>query len=421
MADQHMQNLEHRWQSLFFILLAGSFLFLLPFSRSAEIPMLLLALAAPYCWWQQRHNAELKPALRCASLVFAAFAIPMLISSPDSYAPQKSWVQSLSSLRFYFAAITLIVIFNPIDRLRTLQSFLGGIILLWAVDAVIQFVLGYNLLGYIASNERLGGVFGDDIWFFGPTLAMLSPLAFEWLWQQPKRWLRILGFMIIPTAILLSGMRAGWLLLPVLAAIYSFRLIQQHGRAGWRVVIIAALISAIGAAVIIQQSPLVQQRITQSLQLDTSSENRLQDALSERWLIWKSSLQMVQTHPINGVGVRAFPSAYPHFTRVDDPQLIKHGGDRGARHAHHVWLEALTDCGLIGLLGLLLCCYFLWQAYRRAHPQQRLMSRTYLFCLALILFPLNTHFSLYGTFLSSLLWWLIGLSIAALFCQHDQH
>ncbi len=415
-----MQQLKSAWREALLALLGGAFLILLPFSRSAEIALLLLALAAPYCWWLQRNKPGFQRGLRYLSLLFMAFVIPLLLSSLDSYAPQKSWLQSLASLRFYLAGITLLAIFADAARQRLLLRLLAWVILFWSLDAVWQFVLGVNLLGYPASTERLGGVFGEDVWFFGPTLAMLAPLALEWLWRQPRRWLRMAGFMLVMAAVLLSGMRAGWLLLPVVGGIYALRLIRYQGRRSWRMLLLAVVGAGLLTAVIVQQSPLVQQRIEQSWSSSLADEQALQHALSERWLIWQASVKMVQAHPINGVGVRAFPDAYPEFTQPDDPQLLKHGGDRGARHAHHVWLEALTDCGLLGLSGLLVLCWLLFSGWRQAGRLQREMAAPYLLCIALIVFPLNTHFSLYGTFLSSLLWWLIGLSVAALFI-HQPH
>lgn len=410
-----MNSVTDSWRQIALVLLGGAFLILLPFSRSAEFALLGLALAGPYCWWKNRYSPAFQKALRYLTLLFIAFAIPLLISSLDSYAPQKSWLQSIASLRFYLASIALLVIFSDANRQQLLLRLLAGVILFWALDACIQFVFGYNLLGYPASTERLGGVFGDNIWFFGPTLAMLSPLALEWLWRQPRRWLTVLGFVLITAAILLSGMRAGWLLLPVIGAFYAWRLIRQHGRQSWRILLLAVVVTGILGAAIVHQSPLVQQRIQQSLATDIADEDALQRGLSERWLIWQASLEMVQAHPINGVGVRAFPEAYPEFTTPDDPQLIKHGGDRGARHAHNVWLEALTDCGLFGLAGLLMMAWIGLRTWRSATATQRHLAAPYLFCLLLIMFPFNTHFSLYGTFLSSTVWWLIGLSMAALF------
>jgi len=73
--------------------------------------------------------------------------------------------------------------------------------------------------------------------------------------------------------------------------------------------------------------------------------------------------------------------------------------------------------GLFGLMGLLVMACLLWLIFRRSCAQQRLLAWPYLFCLILIFFPFNTHFSLYGTFLSSIIWWLIGLSLAALIAQ----
>ena len=55
------------------------------------------------------------------------------------------------------------------------------------------------------------------------------------------------------------------------------------------------------------QSDIVQQRWHSSLALLRTDTNSLQTATTQRWLIWQNSLRMIAAHPLNGVGVRAFP------------------------------------------------------------------------------------------------------------------
>ena len=46
---------------------------------------------------------------------------------------------------------------------------------------------------------------------------------------------------------------------------------------------------------------------------------------------------------------------------------------------------------------------------RPAHRQE---AFPYLLALVLVLFPVNSHFAIYGTYLSSLIWMLAGLWMA---------
>ena len=81
------------------------------------------------------------------------------------------------------------------------------------------------------------------------------------------------------------------------------------------------------------------------------------------------------------------------------------------RHPHNFWLEALTDCGVIGLLGLLLFMGLLLRAWWQADANGRSRTAAHCFALLLIGFPLNTHCALYGTIMSTLIWWLLAMAL----------
>jgi O-antigen ligase len=123
---------------------------------------------------------------------------------------------------------------------------------------------------------------------------------------------------------------------------------------------------------------------------------------------------MYRHHPVNGVGVRAFPVAYMQYAASDDVHVAKSGGVSGATHAHNVILEVMSDTGSIGLLGLVLALVLAMRHWKRTTPAQRQDAFPFLLAVVLILFPLNSHFSVYGTYTSSLVWFLVGLWAASL-------
>jgi len=70
---------------------------------------------------------------------------------------------------------------------------------------------------------------------------------------------------------------------------------------------------------------------------------------------------------------------------------------------------ALADTGTIGLVGLLAGFVIGFRRWRAQTPAQRQDAFPYVLALALILFPLNSHFAIYGAYTSSLIWFLVGL------------
>ena len=91
------------------------------------------------------------------------------------------------------------------------------------------------------------------------------------------------------------------------------------------------------------------------------------------------------------------------FARLFDPE-----------HAHNVVLEVASDTGTIGLAALLAAVVFLWRFMRQVSPARRMDAFPFALAVLLILFPINSHFAIYGTYTSSLIWFLVGLWAAAL-------
>lgn len=399
-------------------LLAG-FLLLLPFSRWSELPFSLLALSAPWLLWQQREVIRNDPALRRHLRLILwlglAWCVPMLLSAIDSVAADKSWTQGMAALRLPLFAVSVLLLLTTAQQWRWLSTLLAVIIGFWVIDGLMQAATGSNLLGMAANGQRLGGIFGADIWFFGPTLAMLSPLLLEPLWRRRNKLWFLAALLLVVLVVLLAGMRAGWLLLPLLVIIYGWRWLRLLPARQWPQWLLAGLLLVAGVLWLASQSDIVQQRWHSSLAMLQTDTNSLQTATTQRWLIWQTSLRMIAANPLNGVGVRAFPYAYPDYADADDPQLNRVDGQlRGNRHPHNFWLEALTDCGVIGLLGLLLFMGLLLRAWWQADANGRSRAAAYGFALLLIGFPFNTHYALYGTFMSTLIWWLLAMALAGL-------
>jgi hypothetical protein len=73
-------------------------------------------------------------------------------------------------------------------------------------------------------------------------------------------------------------------------------------------------------------------------------------------------------------------------------------------------LEVLVETGVIGLAGLLLFVLLLYRFVRRKGLGLALFP--WLLALLTAAFPFNTHMAFYGSYWSSVFWWLLVLTIA---------
>jgi O-antigen ligase len=292
-------------------------------------------------------------------------------------------------------------------------------LLFWAIDGFVQLLLGADLFGIAMHPDRLNALFIQKYQFYGPTLAMLSPLLLEYARREWAPWAWALSFTLVLGAVLISGMRAGWLSMAVVLLTYVLLMFQRENRELRRTMLSIPLLAVLVLSFSYYASPLFQQRIesTRTAYMAQKDENAtasqanaiLDDATSNRLPIFTTAWRMYQNHPVNGVGVRAFPVAYMVYADEDDIHIKKSGGVSGATHAHNVVLEVMADTGSIGLLGLILGSFLALRYWWRSSPAQRQDSFPFLLAVVLILFPINSHFAIYGTYTSSLLWVLLGL------------
>jgi O-antigen ligase len=284
------------------------------------------------------------------------------------------------------------------------------ILVFWAIDGFIQLYLGTDLFGITMHQDRLNALFLRQYQFYGPTLAILSPLLLEYARRRWPSWAWALSFALVLGAVTIAGMRAGWLVMGVVLAVYGLLLIRNRENRDLRFASVAVPVLAVitilsGYAV----SPMLQERLEQTLTALEGSEASVNFASTYRLPIFTTALRMYEAHPINGVGVRGFEEAYLVYAEPDDIHIQRSGGTRGALHAHNVVLEVMADTGTIGLLGLAGGLLLFWRYWRRMSPAQRQEAFPYALAVGLVFFPVNSHFAVFGTYLSSLVWVLLGL------------
>jgi O-antigen ligase len=405
-----LKRLRDDWPSW----LVVSFFALLPFGRLAEIPLSALALCLPFL----ARSAENRQRIRRVSIIvipiFLCFWLPMVLSSLDSYLPQKSWVSSIAALRYLAAVLSMAILLRTDSARWRVVRWTSYLLVFWAVDGFVQLIFGVDLFGIAMNPDRLNALFVQKYQFYGPTLAMLSPLLLEHARRHWPPWAWVGAFTLTLGAVLIAGMRAGWLIMGLVLLVYMWLMFRRDNRELRKASLsipVFVFTAIIGAYLV---SPLFQARLDQSLTITQGSAEAVSTASNLRMPIFKTSLVMFKAHPVNGVGVRAFPEAYMQYAAEDDIHIQNSGGQSGATHAHNLVLEVMADTGSLGLLGLFAGFVLVLLFWRKMTPARRNEAFPFAFALALVLFPLNSHFALYGTYMSSLIWILFGLWAACI-------
>jgi len=392
------------------VLCLWSVLFLLPFGRAAELPIVIGALyAIAAC---VRDPARLRGAqYRLAFLAFAAYWLPELVSAFDSVAPRKSWTEVATDLRYLpFAVFTVDALVLAAAR-RQLAWWSALLLLFWIVDALAQSAFGVGFGGALES-DRVSGIFGDDNLKLGPVLAVLAPITILVALDRYGRAFALAIWALAALAVLLAGARGGWISFAVVTLALLWRVAASPQRfVGGLLLAGVAAAAAIGTSY--QLSERFAARVDRTLAAFDGTRGGLETALAYRASIWQTALDMSLAHPWNGVGVRAFRHDYLDHAAVDDQWLALNPG-QGAFHAHHWVLEVASETGAFGLACWVALWLVLWRHWRALAREQRHGVAAYSIALLAMLFPLNTHFAFYSSFWSNLYFWLLLVWIAQL-------
>ncbi len=383
------------------IVLFVSVVFLLPFGRLAEIPILLLSCIGIWLLLKNGHKLFHLQWCKTFSTAYLAYFLLISVSAIDSVWPEKSWLIGLASVRFYLMGLVLIHVVDA-DAMRKIAHWVTVILVLWALDAVIQGIIGHNLLGQASYPGRLTGVFGQNV-KLGPVLALFLSLVMMHMCRY-QAWLRWLVVALIVVVIVLSGTRSAWLMMAFVLMLFWWQHVQ--GRR-WILMVKAGALIAVGVVTLWFTSTDFQQRVDRSLQLLQGNQAAIDFALADRLSIWQTALNMYQDHPINGVGARAFRKVYADYAEPNDVWVAQ---QTSGLHAHHWVLELLAETGSVGLLLMLWMLVVVIRYVR--HSFNRSVVWPYGVALMAALLPVVSLYSLFSSFWSICLWWMLIMLFA---------
>jgi O-antigen ligase len=103
-----------------------------------------------------------------------------------------------------------------------------------------------------------------------------------------------------------------------------------------RVTAVAVIAAAIVAGILWVGPDAVVDRIAEG------SDSRQETFFSSRGWIWQDAIAMIGANPFLGVGMGAFETAYPRYSRQN--------GSVTVGEAHNDYLQVLADCGIVGAL-----------------------------------------------------------------------
>ncbi len=364
-----------------------------PFSGGPRVPMLILVSLGVWLWWTASVRLRGDTVQRRWGLVVLCIGLPVLLSLPTSFAPDKTALTALTVVVAALAGSALIEVLRLQGALRLVQWLLAALLVLWLLDALVQMLFGRDLL-WIPQHMtdrglRVVGMYDGHLYLAWVLILILPLLLWSLLPRRPF-W-ALTALLAAGTVIAGTGIRSA-LLCWILVALF-FLVHVPIPRKGFVVLLLACVIA--GA---VSLSPVARQKFSET-RLDQFTFEQIDKMLNSRLVIWEAGWLMFRDRPLTGVGAGAFRTAYADYSyRSSDP--FGADSEYGIPHAHQLYVSVLAETGLIGISGLLLVWWLVVRWYYRAHPAARERARPFAVGLIAIAFPVNSQPLIFK------IWWL---------------
>ncbi|MBI4042652.1 MAG: O-antigen ligase family protein [Deltaproteobacteria bacterium] len=258
--------------------------------------------------------------------------------------------KQMRSLLVLGAAYCALVHFSSWEKLwRPALWVIGGI----SLFALYQHFTGIDLLraperdfirAFEAGRYSAIGTFSHYI-----TFAYVQSVAALFLWggllfshlSLPKRLGLFSLFLIASFGVLFSYCRGAW----IAFAAATFFLAFLRSR---KIFAATLLVALLGVGIGLTLSPSLRSRAFQWTEVfDQNREERGDESVNHRLLVWKASIELFRQHPVLGIGYANYGARREH--------LRSHYPEHNLPdHPHNTYLQMLSDCGIIGFFVFVL-------------------------------------------------------------------
>lgn len=283
-----------------------------------------------------------------------------LVSAPQNWLVMLFVLSSITSLFVAISPSTTISAILKLLRVLLLYFVVINVIhtrrdLSWTLWAFLMGGLVSTLYGMFDPSQqgtRVAGTLGQAN-LFALSMAPRLPIAlglFAIETSKFRRYVLILATAVIAYGVALSGSRGGLLAAGIAFALFS---LSQQRKVLW-----LSLVTVISITSLALMPLELKQRVGLA---ETSSGDDLGNSTDRRETYQQFGLQLWQEHPLLGVGMNGFGTAYAE----SEFRFLQ--STRKTRPAHNTFLEIAVGAGIAGLLPfILILAISLYQMKKRS-------------------------------------------------------
>ncbi|THJ18083.1 MAG: O-antigen ligase family protein [Nitrospira sp. CG24B] len=318
---------------------------------SILIGLLVLCWAISGGWRERLRRITTKPVAVAALLLFAWLLLGTLWGGGE-LGERALWVKKYANLLLIPLLVSMMI--DAQEKNRAILALAASLV----VTLVLSFVLG---LGILPIHERLDCNVSDPCIFKRHTthnlLMAFGVLLFGVLaWKSSRRWARwgwaVAACLAAINVLLMVQGRTGYMVLAGLA------MVAFHMYFGWRGMAAAAIALSVTFSAAYQVSTSFHDRVdlVATGVAQWNPQTATYDGVTERMEFFHYTVEIIQDHPLMGVGTGGFTQAYA--------QHVQKLGLPVPTHPHNQYLLVMVQVGIVGF-GLLFWLFV--QQWRSAY------------------------------------------------------
>lgn len=322
-------------------------------------------------------------------IMYLILLINLFFSSDIS----SSFSRIVLYMRYIFFAYFFFIIFEKYKfNINYLIIGLEVNLFFICMDSLFQYFFGYDIFGNLSSGIRLSGPF--DRLIVGSVISKLIfvLIVCYYFTNNPFNAKKIIIVFLSLILIFLSAERSPFYTTTILLFVFFLNL---HISKSFKLLIIL-LVTFTSLALIKINTSYFDRYITQTidtvLNKQTGNTSQYQQHFSTAYEIFRDNY-------LTGSGIKTFRN------ECSNSKYEYIGELRCSTHPHNMYMELLSEMGLLGILFLISMYYFIFINVLKNH---KLKSQIVLALpLLIFLFPFQTHNSFFNNWLSGLFWFTL--------------
>ena len=356
-------------------------------------------------------------------IVILFFSFVILIFPFESIDFKNSLIKYFSFFRFILMLLGLIIFFEKENnknyfflKIYKIYAFILTIII---IDIIIEFIFGTNILGYKSYVDSRIASFTNDELIIGYIFCFTVLFTLTFIMKKTNTYYFLIIIGIILAISFIIGERSNFLKLFSLIILFSFINLFYFNKFKIRNLFIAIPIILISLASFYQLTKNTQQgkSLYRLLEINMPEESKTSFDIKEKFFEshhaphYVTAYKIFLNYPVFGIGINNFYSESSKKKYIDK-RLQYSGGSRASTHAHQLYLEILSEVGLVGLIYFIfIFLYPIYLSLKSLIKTQEVSILSHLFLHFYFIFPILPSGSIFGTNIGIPFWFNLAILI----------